>query len=154
LDEQQRRCDQRQSHQQHRGYCPIVWLSVYAARASQLPMVVARRQQYHVLDSQRPGANGTEMLGVQLAGTHSMVVTASLAVHMYMRWDEQAAAATLAADRASSGRVRNLGQAPSAAECRYVSRHLRIGPRVADETVRGREFAGEMPVFTDGRVSS
>jgi hypothetical protein len=49
------------------------------------------------------------MLSVQLAGADSMVVTASAAVHMYMRRDSEAAAAILAAGGAPSGCPPNLG---------------------------------------------
>ena len=94
------------------------------------------------------------MLGVQLAGAHPMAVTASPAVHMYVRRDEEAAAAASAANCVPAERPLNLGQAPSAAERRYAGARLPIRPHVADETGRGREFAGKMPALLDDGFSS
>jgi len=117
-------------------------------------MMVARRQQYHVLDGQRLRASGAQMLGVQLAGAHPMAMTASPATQVDVRRDKKAAAATSAANCVPAERALDLGQAAPATERRCAGERRRRRPHVGGETGRGREFAGKMPALPDGEVSS
>ena len=117
-------------------------------------MMAARRRQYHVLDSQRPSANGAEMLGVQLAGAHPMAMTASPATQVDVRRDQNTTAATSAANCVPAERALDLGQAAPATERRCAGGRRHRRPYVGDETGRGRDFAGKMPALPDGGVSS
>jgi hypothetical protein len=123
-------------------------------------MMVARWPQYHLLDSQRLGANGAEMLGVQLAGAHPMAMTASPATQVDVRRDQNTPAATSAANCVPAERALDLGQAAPATERRCAGTRGRwihrrdAGATHGDETGRGREFAGKMPALPDGGVSS
>ena len=117
-------------------------------------MIVARRQQYHVLDGQRLRASGAQMLGVQLAGAHPMAMTASPATQVDVCRDQNTPAATSAANCVPAERALDLGPAAPATERRCAGGRRRRRPHVGGETGRGREFAGKMPALPDGGVSS